>query len=221
MRKVFDLLVFDWDGTLMDSEAHIVSCLQRAAVDVGEDVVSYEAGRNIIGLGLREALQQLFPGRDEPVYQQLIERYRVHFFTDDPCEPFAGAETVLQSLEDQGYLLAVATGKGRRGLDRVLEHTGFKRFFSITRCAEETRSKPDPQMLHEIMELLDVMPGRTLMIGDTEYDLHMATAAGVSGLAVDYGAHERERLIACQPLDCLDSITALPDWLLDYNSRTR
>ena len=220
MQKDFELLVFDWDGTLMDSEAHIVSCMQRAAQDLDLPPLSPERVRNIIGLGLREALVSLLPGETDQRYQELTDRYRVHFFTDDPCEPFAGAESVLQSLYDQGYLLAVATGKGRHGLDRVLEHTGFKRFFSITRCADETRSKPDPQMLHEIMEIMDVAPHKTLMIGDTEYDLRMAGAAGAAALGVDYGVHERERLLGCEPLGCLSCIEDLPGWLTQRKQRS-
>jgi len=218
-QKVFELLVFDWDGTLMDSEAHIVSCLQRAAVDSGMEMIPASRASNVIGLGLREAFIQLFPQVTDVDLQVLIDRYRVHFFTDDPCAPFDGAESVLQHLEDQGYILAVATGKGRNGLDRVLNHTGFGRFFTATRCAEETCSKPHPQMLHELMEYLDVSPEKTLMIGDTEYDLLMARAAGAAALGVDYGVHGRERLIACEPLDCLSSIQDLPDWLIAHSQR--
>lgn len=220
MQKVFELLVFDWDGTLMDSEAHIVSSMQRAVADAGLPPVSREKVSNIIGLGLREALVSLIPGQTDEQYQALTDHYRVHFFTDDPCEPFEGAESVLQSLQDQGYLLAVATGKGRRGLDRVLTHTGFERFFCTTRCADETCSKPDPQMLHEIMEIMDVAPHRTLMIGDTEYDLRMALAAGTPSLGVDYGVHERGRLLSCDPLACLTSIEELPDWLAQHSRQT-
>lgn len=217
MKKAFELLVFDWDGTLMDSEAHIVTSMQRAAVDLGVAELSPDRVRNIIGLGLREALVKLLPGMDDEIYQSLTDRYRVHFFTDDLCEPFAGAEQVLQGLQDQGYLLAVATGKGRNGLDRVLKSTGFERFFSITRCADEARSKPDPQMLHEIMEVMDVGPQATLMIGDTEYDLEMAHTAGAFSLGVDYGVHERQRLLTCKPLACLSTIQDLPDWLMRHS----
>jgi phosphoglycolate phosphatase len=220
MAKAFELLVFDWDGTLMDSEAHIVACMQRAARDLGLEELAREAVRDIIGLGLREALMALLPGRDEATYRALTERYRVHFFTDDACQPFAGAETVLQELQDQGYLLAIATGKGRHGLDRVLHSTGFQRFFTATRCADEARSKPDPQMLHDILELLAVDPHRALMIGDTEYDLRMARAAGTHLLGVDYGVHDRQRLLQCEPLGCLGSIAELPGWLREYNRQS-
>jgi phosphoglycolate phosphatase len=221
MHKTFELLVFDWDGTLMDSEAHIVASMQRAMMDEGLEPASRERVRNIIGLGLREALISLIPGKTEQQYQALTDRYRVHFFTDDPCQPFTGAETVLQSLRDQGYLLAVATGKGRNGLDRALRSTGFERFFSISRCADEAHSKPHPQMLQQIMEILDVDPRQTLMVGDTEYDLRMAQSAGTASLGVDYGVHERERLLSCEPLGCLSDIGELPEWLLAHQRQSK
>ena len=218
MQKRFELLVFDWDGTLMDSEAHIVTSMQRAMSDAQLPEMARTEIRDIIGLGLREALDRLLPSETEAMHLQLIDRYRYHFFADDPCEPFEGAESVLQALSAQGYLMAVATGKGRRGLDRVLQSTGFGQYFVETRCADETCSKPNPQMLREIIEVTGVLPSQTLMIGDTEYDLEMANAARTASLGVDYGVHSRERLLACGPLGCLSSIKALPDWLLEQTS---
>ncbi|NOX76311.1 MAG: HAD-IA family hydrolase [Gammaproteobacteria bacterium] len=209
----FELVVFDWDGTLMDSEAHIVASMRRAIDDLKLPLMDDNNIRNIIGLGLREAIMDLYPQQNDDTVQSIADRYRYHFLADDPCEPFEGAEAVLKQLQQQGYLLAVATGKGRRGLDRVLEATGFGAYFLETRCADETISKPHPQMLLEIMETLDVAPERTLMVGDTEYDLNMAHAAGATALAVDYGVHERERLLACKPAGCLNSIQTLPTWL--------
>lgn len=214
MQKSFELLVFDWDGTLMDSEAHIVTSMQRAMSDAQLPEMAREKIRDIIGLGLREAIARLLPEASEDLHLTLVDRYRYHFFADDPCEPFEGAELVLQVLTAQGYLMAVATGKGRRGLDRVLESTGFGQYFVATRCADETCSKPDPQMLREIIDVIGVMPSQTLMIGDTEYDLEMANAARTASLGMDYGVHSRERLLACGPLGCLSSIKELPDWLL-------
>lgn len=213
MQKVFDLIVFDWDGTLMDSEAHIITSMQLAFSDTGMAAVTDASVRNIIGLGMREAVAALLPGVGSESYETIIDRYRYHFFADDPCEPFEGAGEVLEDLYDQGYLLAVATGKGRRGMDRALKSSGFGKYFVESRCADETCSKPDPQMLNEIMEILDVSLDKTLMIGDTEYDLEMANAAGIASLGVDYGAHERDRLLECNPLDCLMSIRELPEWL--------
>lgn len=221
MQKVFELIVFDWDGTLMDSEAHIVASMERALEDLALPALPKESIRNIIGLGLFEALSQLMPSQSQATYQEVIDRYRYHFFADDPCEPFEGAGAVLQALVDEGYMLAVATGKGRHGLDRVLNSTGFGKYFVETRCADETCSKPHPQMLQEIMEALDTEPQKTLMIGDTEYDLEMAHAAKAAQLAVDYGVHERERLMAWNPLACLSSIQELPTWLAEHAANTQ
>lgn len=220
MNKTFELIVFDWDGTLMDSEAHIVASMQNAVIDANLPAVSGDTVRNTIGLGLREAIEAILPDKDSNIYQTVFDRYRYHFLADDPCEPFEGAEAVLSGLQNEGYLLAVATGKGRVGLNRVLENTGFGDYFVETRCSDETCSKPHPQMLNEIMEVLDVAPHRTLMIGDTEYDLQMANAAGVGSLAVDYGVHERDRLLECNPLDCLMSIQELPDWLIQHSKKS-
>lgn len=221
MQKPFELLVFDWDGTLMDSEAHIVTSMQRAMGDAQLPDMASDKIRDIIGLGLREAIERLIPGLSEELHVTLVDRYRYHFFTDDPCEPFVGAESVLQQLSEQGYLMAVATGKGRRGLDRVLHSTGFGQYFIETRCADETCSKPDPQMLQEIMDVTDTSFGQTLMIGDTEYDLEMANAARTASLGVDYGVHSKDRLLACGPLGCLSSISELPKWLAEQALQTK
>lgn len=217
-QKTFELLVFDWDGTLMDSEAHIVASMQRSLQDLNLPALSGEKIRDIIGLGLRESILRLLPDSDDAQMLAIVDRYRYHFFADDPCVPFAGAEQVLQQLHQAGYLLAVATGKGRRGLNRVLQSTGFSQYFVETRCADETQSKPHPQMLLEIMEMLEIDAQRTLMVGDTEYDLQMANAAKAAALGVDYGVHTRERLLACSPLACLSSISELPEWLANGTS---
>ena len=213
MSKPFELLVFDWDGTLMDSVAHIVASMERAIDDLDLPELPHDELRDVIGLGLSEAIARLFPAIEADLQRQLADQYRYHFLADDPCFPFEGAEEVLRELNRQGYLMAVATGKGRRGLDRVLDSTGFRPLFDITRCADETRSKPHPQMLQEIMAVLDVEPVRTLMIGDTEYDLQMANNAGAVALGWSYGVHAVERLHAHSPSGCLDAIRELPDWL--------
>ncbi|MFZ5593673.1 MAG: HAD-IIIA family hydrolase [Pseudomonadota bacterium] len=211
----FKLLVFDWDGTLMDSAARIVACFNAAIVDAGLEPLPDASIRNIIGLGLREALDALAPGADIVLREHLVDRYRHHFlYTDQTPSPlFPGADAMVRELGEQGYLLAVATGKGRQGLNRVLEETGCKGLFHATRCADETFSKPHPQMLLELMSELCVDPGETLMIGDTEYDVQMAKNAGTAALGVSYGAHERDRLLKCEPLACLDSLAALRGWL--------
>jgi phosphoglycolate phosphatase len=214
-HKRFSLLVFDWDGTLMDSEARIVSCMQAAISDVGLSPLEHGVIRDIIGLGLSEAMNRLFPESDQPLRQSLTARYRHHFLGNEhsPSTLFPGAMDTLLDLHGQGYLLAVATGKGRAGLESVLVETGCKRLFHATRCADETSSKPDPQMLHEIMADLGIPTTQTLMIGDTEYDMHMAHNAGAAAIAVSCGVHERARLLQCDPLACLDSIAGLCGWL--------
>jgi phosphoglycolate phosphatase len=212
----FRLLVFDWDGTLMDSAARIVACMQAAARDRGRVVPSDSAVRNIIGLGLDEAVHALFPdARDRGEVRTLAERYRHHFLGADttPSELFPGAARGLRRLEQKGYLLAVATGKGRRGLDSALQATGLAALFHATRCADETFSKPHPAMLLELMSELGAAPHETLMIGDTEYDLAMAANAGTPALAVSYGAHEPERLLRHGPLGCVDSVAEIEAWL--------
>jgi phosphoglycolate phosphatase len=214
MPKQFDLLVFDWDGTLMDSAATIVASIQAASRDIGVDEPSDEAARHIIGLGLNEAIAALFPDLAQADYTRLADRYRHHFMAQDTEIPlFAGAGETIRELHEAGFLLAVATGKGRRGLDRVLDHTGLRPWFHATRCADESFSKPHPQMLLELMERLGATPDKTLMIGDTSHDLQMAANAGVPSLGVSYGAHPREGLLEFSPLACAETFDELRHWL--------
>jgi len=215
------LIVFDWDGTLMDSEARIVACLQAAIRETGLEPRSEEQLRNIIGLGLREALMTLYPDGSETERDALVHHYRHHFLErdDTPSVLFDGAEALIRDLHRQGHFLAIATGKGRQGLDRVLEETGLKDCFHATRCADESFSKPHPAMLLDILDRLGVEPDDALMVGDTEYDLLMARNAGVPALGVTYGVHDRERLLKCQPLDCVDSLSAVGAWLDGWLSR--
>ncbi|QIK37471.1 HAD-IIIA family hydrolase [Caldichromatium japonicum] len=209
------LIVFDWDGTLMDSEARIVACLQAAFRDLGWPALPAEQAREVIGLGLEEALAHLLPQGDVEQRAELARRYRAHFLGDDqiPSELFPGARETLNWLAEQGYLLAVATGKSRVGLNKSLAESGLAGIFAATRTADETRSKPHPQMLLELMDELGVRSTETLMIGDTEYDLEMAHNAGVVALAVCHGVHPPDRLLACKPLACLDSLWAVRAWL--------
>ncbi|MCU7809681.1 MAG: HAD-IA family hydrolase [Candidatus Thiodiazotropha sp. (ex Notomyrtea botanica)] len=211
----FELLIFDWDGTLMDSEARIVACVEAAVKDLGLKSPGREAIRNIIGLGLREAVHALFPDAGDNLHLEVAERYRSHFFSSNeaPSELFKGAREVIEGLHDEGYLLAVATGKGRSGLNHALETTELHRFFHITRCADETFSKPHPEMLHQIIDQMGVMPRQSLMIGDTEYDLQMAANANMPALGVTYGVHSQARLLQHKPLDCLHRVTEIPTWL--------
>lgn len=215
MTLPFDLLVFDWDGTLMDSEARIVACLEAAVSECGLPARDRDSLRNVIGLGLTESVLALYPEAGVDTVARFINCYRKHFLSLNrtSSDLFPGAREMLVSLNQQGYLMAVATGKSRRGLDRALQETDSAAMFHCTRCADEAYSKPHPYMLLDIMDRLAVSPHRTLMIGDTEYDMLMAQNAGTAALAVDYGVHDRERLLKHQPLACLDNISALVTWL--------
>ncbi len=214
MPKQFDLIVFDWDGTLMDSAGVIAASIQAACCDLGLAEPSEQAARHIIGLGLNEAIAHLLPSLPTAAYPRMVERYRYHFLGKDQDIPlFAGAERVVRDLHAAGFSLGVATGKSRRGLDRALDHTGLRAYFHSTRCADECFSKPHPQMLQQLMDEMGVTPQRTLMIGDTSHDLQMALNAGVPSLAVSYGAHLRADLLAYTPLFCADNIEALETWL--------
>jgi phosphoglycolate phosphatase len=216
------LLVFDWDGTLMDSEYQIVSSLQAANQDLGLEYRDEEACRNIIGLGLREAVEALYPDSDEAFVQLYTERYRHYWFqVAGESRLFPGARETLEALHGEGYRLAVATGKGRAGLDKVLAATGLGELFAATRCADETLSKPHPRMLRELMAELDIPPGETLMVGDTEYDMAMARNAGAGPVAVSYGVHALERLQRHEPLACLDAIDELGPWLVGHRAGNR
>ena len=212
----FDLVVFDWDGTLMDSEARIVKCLQLAAADAGLAEPVRQQAKQVIGLGLNEALRQLFPDAERAQLEWLVERYRHYFLGGGLAESelFEGAREVLTELAAGTRLLAVATGKSRRGLDRELEKSSLGHCFQITRCADETFSKPHPQMLLEIMDELGMTQEQTLMVGDTEFDVQMAGNAGVAALGVGYGVHEPQRLLDAGALDCLQQIADLPAWLI-------
>ena len=214
MSRPFDLIAFDWDGTLIDSTALISGSLQAAAADLGLPVPSHERASHVIGLGLAQALGYLFPELQADRYQHLAERYRFHFLAKDhEVALFEGVRELLPALRAQGYLLAVATGKARRGLDRALEQSGLSPLFDATRCADETASKPHPMMLLELIDELVVTAPRVLMIGDTTHDLQMAANAGTAAVAVSCGAHPAEELAREPHLAMLPTVAALADWL--------
>ena len=219
MEQNIELVVFDWDGTLMDSEAKIVASMRAAGNDLGLESLDDKTLRNVIGLGLKEAIEILYPSAVAATHRAFADRYRHHFLSGDGegSTFFAGALQLLQGLYRSGMLLGVATGKSRRGLNRVLMELDCGALFHATRCADESFSKPHPQMLLEIMDELGVAPEETVMIGDTEYDLQMANNAGVSAIGVSYGVHERERLLQHRPLACLDNINELATWLNRYS----
>jgi phosphoglycolate phosphatase len=218
----YSLLVFDWDGTLMDSAADIVYCFQTATGELGWPVPSEAEVHNIIGLGMKEAVAALFPDLENSEAQvpELIERYRHHYFHPEKQQPklFDGAKELILDLESQGYFLAVATGKGRRGLDAVLQKTGLDSVFHTTICVDEAHSKPHPQMLEEVMDRLGGQREQTLMIGDSEYDLLMAKNAGVDSAAVLCGAHDEDRLMAHQPVVCKPYTRDLGPWLAELKN---
>ena len=207
-------IVFDWDGTLMDSAAAIVLCIQATAVDLGIEVPSDEQARYVIGLGLMDALIHAMPQLPQSRYTEAADRYRFHFMKhSEDLILFPGVMEMIGELETAGYSLAVATGKARRGLDRALAESGLTGRFHATRCADECHSKPHPQMLLELMDELDVPPEAILMIGDTTHDLLMGKNAGVNAVAVAYGAHKREVLEAESPIFCAENVTQLRKWL--------
>ncbi len=214
MRK-YSLLVFDWDGTLMDSKAQIVNCMQSAIQALQEEPRSNEQISNIIGLGLEEAIISLYPLMDGKGVVKMAQTYREFYLYKDktPSPLFPGVPEMLTELRQQGYDLAVATGKSRRGLDKGLQETRLHDVFPITRCADETRSKPHPQMLEEILVDHNVKPHQALMIGDSEYDLQMAQNAKVDALAVSYGVHDLIRLLKQDPVGFVDKAVQIPDWL--------
>jgi phosphoglycolate phosphatase len=217
MAKRFELIVFDWDGTLLDSAGTIVACIQAAAADIGMTPPSEERARHVIGLGLQEALRYALPELAQERHAELADRYRHHYLSRDHELPlFPGAAELVGRLAADGYLLAVATGKSRKGLDRAFATSGLQDYFHASRCADECHSKPHPQMLEELMDELGVPPGLTLMIGDTTHDLQMARNAGVGALAVAYGAHPRHVLEELSPLHCAASTAELADWLLQH-----
>ena len=215
MKLPYKLLIFDWDGTLMDSETRIVNCLRAACVENGFAAQSDEKLKDVIGLGLKEALMKLQPDENVTVIEKLANTYRQEYLLTNETHSalFPGVENLLTELEEQGYLLAIATGKGREGLDLSLEETQLHGRFHITRCASETLSKPHPRMLEEILHFTGLDAQQALMIGDTEYDMEMAQNANMHSLAVSYGVHAIDRLLKHKPVDCLDDITDLPNCL--------
>jgi phosphoglycolate phosphatase len=216
-RKQFDLIVFDWDGTLMDSTGTIVKCIQASARDLGLPVPDHRAASYVIGLGLQDAMESVLPELDPKYYPRMVERYRYHYLSQDQeLVLFDGVPEMLADLAQQGYFLAVATGKSRVGLNRALDTVKLLSVFDATRCADETFSKPHPAMLHELTRELGQDLKRTVMIGDTTHDLQMALNAGASGIGVHYGAHTPEELHSLTPLYAADSVAQLHAWLNEH-----
>ncbi|MDD0838487.1 HAD-IA family hydrolase [Curvibacter sp. HBC61] len=213
--RQFDLIAFDWDGTLFDSTQIIVRCIQAAVVDVGGQRPSDEAAAYVIGMALMQALAHAAPDVPPEKYPELGRRYRYHYAKhQDDIALFEGVLPLLQQLRERQHLITVATGKSRRGLDEALHSVALRGVFDGSRTADETAGKPDPRMLHELMAEFDVAPERTLMIGDTTHDLQMAVNAGCASVGVTYGAHEPAAFHALKPLHIAHSVADLRDWLL-------
>lgn len=210
----YELIVFDWDGTLLDSAAAIVHAIQAACRDLELPVPDDARARHVIGLGLIDAMRHAVPELPPEHYPLVAERYRFHYLAGDhQLTLFDGVREMLRRLRAAGHTLAVATGKSRHGLDRALDHSGLGPLFQATRCADECHSKPHPQMLEELMAELGVAATSTVMIGDTSHDLLMASNAGVAGLGVTYGAHQHDYLLKHAPLACLNTVPELDQWL--------
>ena len=215
--RLYDLIVFDWDGTLFDSTALITKCIQSACADLGVDIPSDEDASYVIGLGLQDALSRAVPGLDRERYPELGLRYRHHYFArQHELTLFSGSLEMLQSLKMRNHWLAVATGKSRHGLDEALETVQLRGLFDGTRTADETASKPDPRMLLELMREFGVDPERTLMIGDTTHDLQLAVNAGTHCIGVGYGAHRHEAFGEFSPRFIAHSTAELRSWLEEH-----
>ncbi len=211
MKNRFDLIIFDWDGTLIDSIDWITHCLQTAGARCGCAVPERQAAKDVIGLSIDKAMRALFPEADETIRAQLVSHYSQEYFSKQISgdDLFAGVYDMLVQLKALGYQLAVATGKTRAGLDEALTGTGTAELFCATRCADETASKPDPRMLNEIMRHANVAKERTLMVGDSIHDLQMALNAQIASIGVSCGAHSEAFLQHYQPLYCLREPTQL------------
>ena len=214
MREV-DTLIFDWDGSLSDSISHIVAAMQAAAEDASMDVPDVLAVQGIIGLGLPEAVAALYPQEADPHrLQAVLNSYRVQYRSQaQPVWLFPGVLEALDRWRSDGYRLAVATGKGRAGLDRMLRSHDLVGYFDATRCADETASKPHPMMLQQILRELGASPSAAIMVGDSSFDLDMATNANMRAVAATYGAQSREQLLRCKPVHCIDEFSELVSWL--------
>jgi phosphoglycolate phosphatase len=209
----YELIVFDWDGTILDSPAGIAECIQGACGDLGLEVPDRERASHVIGLGMQELMRTIAPALAAERYGEFTEAYRKHFRTREPTmQLYPGMKELIEGLSSR-FVLGIATAKSRRGLERALDTTGLRPHFRASRTADETNPKPHPAMLLELMKELNAKAERTLMIGDTSHDMQMARAAGVDALAMTYGAHPEAGLRACGPLGCFSSVKDLSQWL--------
>ena len=215
--RKFDLIAFDWDGTLFDSTAIITRSIQAAVVDVGGAKPSDADASYVIGMGLMQALAHAAPDVEADKYPQLGERYKFHYSQSmNDIILFGGILELLAELKQRNHILTVATGKSRRGLDDALQAVELKDLFHGSRTADQTAGKPDPQMLHELMDEFNTPPERTLMVGDTTHDLLMAQNAGCASVAVSYGAHDPSSFAAFNPLYIAHSVAELNSWMVKF-----
>lgn len=218
--KRFPLLVFDWDGTLVDSIERIVTSLQHASKQAADIHIDETQARDVIGLGLNEAISKLHPELDAQLHatklNNIADAYRQHYFYGNtvPAPLFAGVSDLLDELRENGFTLAISTGKSRAGLEHSIDEHQLADYFATTRCAGENKSKPHPEMLHEILDELNFAASQTLMIGDSEHDLKMANNANVQCIGVTHGVHDAKTLEKFNPLICLNNITELSDYLI-------
>lgn len=223
MSGAYRLLVFDWDGTLMDSIGSIVECARAAAIELGIEPAPEEVMRSAVGLGLADTIERLLPGAGPDEARRMVDAYRRHWVDTYRQRPrlYPRTAEVLDQLAREGYVLALATGKGRRGLDHDLAATGLAGRFAVTRTADEAPSKPHPRMLLDVLEELGAGPAESLMIGDSRWDLEMARNAGVGAVAVATGTWPREELAGWGPLATLGGVAELPEWLGGLGRRAR
>lgn len=211
----YELIIFDWDGTLMDSTRLIASCLQNACRDLGLGVPEFADAKYVIGLGLGDTIQYVAPGLDAAKSKSLVERYRHHFLArEHEGVLYDGVREMLGELHARGKRMAVATGKARRGLERALDATGLRPWFEATRCADEGFPKPHPDMIHALLDCTGVEAARAVMIGDTVHDMDLAANAGVDAVAVSYGAHDEALLVTRNVKARFDNVAALHEWLI-------
>ena len=209
-----ELLIFDWDGTVVDSTPTITQAILSACRDVGVDVPDAQEASWVIGLGLQDALSRVAPDLSQSRQAQLVERFRFHYLSQDKfLRPFPGMVEIFEQCRTADIPLAVTTGKSRVGLERAFEATGTRHFFQTSRCADESDPKPAPTMVLEICKELSIEPHAALVIGDTTHDILMAKSAGAPVLAVGYGAHRAEELLAAEPIDCMASVPQLNEWI--------
>lgn len=211
----YELVIFDWDGTLSDSVSRIAKCMQSTAIEHQLPVPSYDQASNIIGLGLSEAIKSLFPPADKEFIDILSKTYSNHYrqISQGPSCFFPHVLAVLRSIKDSNNLIAVATGKSQAGLQRELKASGLQGFFDATRCADQTASKPDPLMLEQLLDQFKLNASQAIMVGDTEYDMEMAAKVNMPRLAVSYGAHSADRLLKYQPIACIDCFSDIINYL--------